>query len=588
MSLENTTLTLVTSMEDVISLFQWLGQSRPYHALGLDTETEGLDPKIHKIRTVQVGDHTHGWVIPWETWRGLFIDILNRWDGRWILHNAPFDMSMFDVAGVHIPRHAIDDTMIEAHILEPHMSRALKEQSTRHIDPAASALQSALEGTKWTWANVPIDYEPYWTYGALDPILAYRLHQHHYPTILNTARRSYELEMSVLWVVERMRRYGTHIDTEYTRENFEKFMTYCEQVEQWCAEHYNVKPGSNQAIIEILQNDGVDFVKRTKSNALSLDAEVLETIDHPLAQAVLGRRQAQKMASTYLRFYLNNVDENSLIHPEFNTLGARTGRMSCSNPNLQNLPRHGTSKFGDVIRNCVNSRYGDDGVLMMCDFDQIEMRVLAHAAGEQRMIDAFKSDGDFFVNLARELFEDNTIQKSDPRRQITKTSAYATIYAAGLSKFAITAGISMEQARSFRARWNNLYTQIYKFQNDMLKLGAERQHSEGRPYTSSLLTNRKFVADPNKVYTLVNYAIQGMAAEINKMKLVELSRTDVADYMFATVHDEVLLDVPRDIAHDVAHVLDDVMTDHELLSVPITSGVSWGARWGEKKDYNID
>lgn len=587
MSLSDTNLTLVNSMEDVSALLQWLGQSRPYHALGLDTETTGLNPAIDKIRTVQVGDHTHGWVIPWDTWRGLFLDILSRWDGRWILHNALFDYRMFKSAGVIIPQHLIDDTMIQSHILEPHMSRALKSQASRHIDPVASSLQNELSSTKWTWENVPIDYEPYWTYAALDPILTYKLYEHHAPLINERALKSYEIEMNVSWVVDNMSQYGTHVDIDYTQDKYDKFIEYCNDVEIWCKAHYNVKPGSNQAIIEILQREGFTFERLTKSGALSLDSEALEAIDHPLAHAVLGRRQAQKMASTYLRFYLNQSDSSHLIHPEFNPLGTRTGRMSCHNPNLQNLPRRGTSKFGDVVRNCINSRYGDDGVLMMCDFDQIEMRVLAHVAREPAMISAFTSGGDFFVNLARQLFGDDTIVKSDPRRQITKTSAYATIYAAGINKFALTAGIPVAQAREFRNRWNTTYPRVHQFQNDMLQLGGERQRSEGYPYTSSLLTGRQFVADPQKVYTLVNYTIQGMAAEINKMKIIELDRAGLGEYMFATVHDEVLLDVPTNIMHDVAYTLRDVMTDHDLLSVPVTAGVSYGKRWGEKKDYEF-
>lgn len=604
MSLDDVKLTLIDSMEDVFDFFRWMGNSRPYHALGVDTETTGLDIFNDKIRLMQIGDHTHGWAFAWDDWKGIFKDVIHRWDGDYILHNSPFDLGMLSSENIHIPRHRVHDTMVEAAIVEPHMSKALKAQATRHIDSAAAGLQAELAGTKWTWSTVPIDYEPYWVYGALDPVLAYKLHEHHFPTVMSMAPKAYEIEMAVLWVVEKMRRYGTYIDKRYAEEKYAQFMQYCADVESWCKNTYNVKPGSNQSIIQVLQNDGVEFDKLTASGAFSLDGEVLESIDHPLASAVLNRRKAQKMASTYLKFYIERPDDNGLIHPSFNTLGAKTGRMSCSDPNLQNLPRLGTSRFGDVVRNCIKTRHGltwdmsdenltsqikatrtDSGSLVMCDYSQIEMRMLAHFAREEAMINAFKSDEDFFVNLARQIFQDDTIDRKSPRRQITKNAGYATIYAAGIRKFAQTAGIPESQAREFMNRWNQLYPNVRRFQDETLHVAIERRRATGIPYAESPLTGRRFVADQNKEYALINYIVQGSAAEVNKMKLIELDAAGLGEWMFATVHDEVLLDVPGSHVRDVVHTLLNIMNDDTLLSVPIQAEASFGERWGKKIDW---
>lgn len=612
MSLDDVELHLITSIDDVLKFKEWMGRRRSLNAIAIDTETSGFNSlgqadKRDRVRLIQIGDDVAGWAMARDDWLGLVKDVVHTWEGDWLLHNAPFDTTFLEVdCGVKLPRVRIRDTMVRSRINEPHVSMALKAQATRHVDAAAGGLQNELGGTKWTWANVPIDYVPYWTYGALDPVLTYKLEEYHKPITDAEAPDAFELEMAVLWVVERMRWYGAHVDREISSKRLSQFLSYAKEVEKWCQTEYGVKPGSNQDVINILQGLGFQFSELTASGALKLDKDVLEGIDHPLAAAVLGRRQAQKMASTYLRFYVDEADENELLHPSFNTLGAKTSRMSCSDPNLQNLPRLGTTKFGDAVRNCFTSRYIDPaelprwaeqgetfteadaqkyGSLIMCDFDQIEMRMLAHFAKEEGMINAFKSEGDFFVNLAQQIYQDPTITKKDKRRQVTKNAGYAKIYFAGIAKFAATAGITQQAAREFLRTFDMIYPGVNRFQNEVLQEAAMRRAEEGLAYTRSPLTNRKYVADDRQEYKLINYMVQGAAAEVNKRKLVELDNAGLGEFMFATVHDEVLLDVPPGQAYDVVKTLNEVMNDDKLLSVPVTAGVSFGAQWGRKSDW---
>jgi DNA polymerase-1 len=605
-ALDDVELTFVRSMDDVLALFRWLGENRPVHALGLDTETTGLNPFRDKVRLIQVGDHRHGWALDRDMWLGVLADLVRRWDGDWILHNSIFDtLSIAESCGIEVPRHRIHDTMIQSRINESNMSAALKSQAARHVDPAAAGLQEVLKGTNFTWETVPTEYGPYWQYGALDPVLTYHLDMYHRPQVEIETPKAYELEMSVLWVVEKMRRNGAFIDRRWVLDHYEKFTAYIAQVEQWVIEHYGVKPGSNAAIIQILENEGYRFSKATKSGAKSLDAEVLGGIDHPLAQAVLGRRQAQKMASTYLKFYLTETtDEHPFVHPSFNTLGARTGRMSCDSPNLQNVPRLGTSRFADAVRNCIASRYIPHellvkfdtegftqrdavtyGTLIFCDFSQIEMRILSDFAGDEAMIAAFHGEEDFFVALARQIYQDETINKKDPRRRVTKNAGYATIYGAGVRKFAQTAGVAESEARAFFNRWNTLYPGVKHWQQSIIDQATVSMVEYGQSFVRSPLTNRRYVGDSGKEYALGNYQIQGTAAEINKMKLVELANAGLDDIMFATIHDEVLLDVPGSRVIEVVNTLKKVMNDDTLLRVPIQAEVSFGHRWGMKQDW---
>jgi DNA polymerase-1 len=317
---------------------------------------------------------------------------------------------------------------------------------------------------------------------------------------------------------------------------------------------------------------------------VALDKEVLGGIDHPLALTVLAYRKIQKLASTYLSHFVHEVDDDHLIHPSINVLGARTSRMSMERPNLQNLPRRSEGDApANAVRTCVSARPGN--VMMMCDFDQVEMRMLASMANEESMIAAFKGDTDFFVALARMVYGDESIVKADPRRQVVKNAGYATIYGAGIAKFAKTAGISYEQGQTVRQRWDALFPRVAAFQREVIGIAQSRYRNEGRPYVRCPVTRRYQVADPGKEYALVNFLIQGAAAAVLKKKLIELDNAGFGPYMVVPVHDEIILDVPKEHAADAAYALRKVMNDDEMFTVPLSASVSWGPTWGAKEAY---
>jgi DNA polymerase-1 len=442
---------------------------------------------------------------------------------------------------------------------------------------------------QFDWATVPIDFPPYWQYAALDPVLTVHLHDVHWPVVQSECPQAYDLEVAVLWTLEKMEAYGAHIDVPYAREKFDSFMRYVLEAEKWVFSEYGVKPGSNAAVIAKLEECGFAFDKLTASGAKALDKEVLAgCLEHPLAATVLQRRQLQKLATTYLRHFVDEVDDADCIHPQINSLGARTSRMSMSNPNLQNLPRK--SEFNPAattVRNSITTRYGDDGTLLMCDFDQVEMRGMAFVSGDAGLTQAFLGPSDFFVALAREIFQDPTLEKSDPRRQITKNAGYSEIYGAGISKFALTAGISYERAAAVKQRWNELYGGTKDYARAIEREAYANYRETGVAFIRSPFDNRRLVTDYHKVYALVNYSIQQMAGAVFKSKLLALDAAGLDRFMVIPVHDEIVLDVPNDDVPDVVATLRDVMNDDKTFApIPITASVSHGKRWGEKKDLD--
>ena len=604
--LSNVRLNLVTSLDDALALKTWMSENRGKNdVLGFDTEGTGLDPAVDRVRLVQVGDSQTGWAIPLDDWRGFVKEIVAAWDGHWVMHNAKFDVGMMSQGeGIEFPLHRVHDTRYMCHILNPLESTALKWQAGKYVDRKAAAMQrqldELLDANRYSWETIPITRDgptaAYWIYGALDPVLTHRLFNIKYPQVMREAPMAYDIELAVAWVTMFMERKGVMVDREYTTRKQVEFALEFEKATTWCKVEWGVDASSNQQILRALLDDGVKLTKLTPGGAYSLDKEVLDAVDHPLANMVKRRRRLEKMQSTYIRRFLQYSERDGRLHPRINTIGGsgksaresggisgvKTSRMSMDSPNLQQLPR-GSDDITSSIRNCIVSP--EAHTLMMTDADQIEMRVMAHLSGDPTLLGAFLKPEDFFTALAREVYHDPNLVKSDPRRQIIKNFGYATIYGAGIPKLAKTAGIPEEEMRTVAAMFDRAYPGVKLMQNRVAREAMQRLREEGVAYSRSPLTNRKYAAADNKEYALVNYTIQGMSAEILKIKLLQLHAAGLGEYMMLPVHDEVILEVPDELVPEVAHAVSDIVNDNELLAIPLTWGVATGKRWGEKRDY---
>jgi DNA polymerase-1 len=588
-ALDEVDLHLVEGVGDVLNFEDWLQRGPMRHGLmAIDTETTGLSRRTDHVRLLQMGDGTDGWAMAWDRWSGLLVDVLTRFNGTILMHNAPFDQPMIAKMGVEIETSRIQDVLPLVKMLEPHLPAKLKKAAARHVDPQAGSAQKELDAAiaKLGWAGVPIEFEPYWMYGALDPVLTFLLRQALQEHVREDEafQHGYDVENSVQWILSRMTDKGIPVDVEYAREQREKITRYSATAYDWCVKEYGVKPGSNAAVVERLMRDGWEFAKRTETGAWALDKEVLEEIDHPLAQTVLRRRQLDKIGSTYLDHYIDHNREGR-VHPSINPMGARTSRMSVSSPNFQNLPRVSEDNpAATIVRNCVVA--GQGKVLLFCDFSQIETRLLAHLSQDPGLIGAFHLDEDFFVTLARQVFKDPTINKKDQRRNAIKTWVYAKIYGAGLEKLAKTLGMSTAEMRQFDDSITAAYPGIRSFQLQIQTLAIRRAREEGVPYVVCPMSGRRHVADRGKEYALVNYLIQGLAAFFFKKKLLELDAAGLGEYMILPVHDEIILEVPVEQAQWAVQILIDVMNDADTFRVPVAAEVSYGYRWGEKKDWS--
>jgi DNA polymerase-1 len=274
--------------------------------------------------------------------------------------------------------------MIMAHIIDPLGSGALKNLAALHVDGRAVALQETLDielaKNGWTWGTVPVEFQPYWAYGALDTVLTMRLWEMFYEKCgpNGAYHRPYELEMAARKIVTRMEINGARVDLDYSRRKFDELSTYADTVKNWAKQNYGgVSIGSNQQLVRLLEKLGAEITSYTPSGQKSADKDELQFLSingspevQQLADLVLKQRKADKLANTYFANFINdNVD--GFVHPSVKTLGARTSRMSIQNPALQTLP-----KGDDTVRTAFIPK-DEDHVIITSDLDQVEFRMFS-------------------------------------------------------------------------------------------------------------------------------------------------------------------------------------------------------------------
>lgn len=596
-------LTLVDSTEKAQEFLSWLSERRPHNALAIDIETgekpgnpktDAFSPWHGDIRLVQVGDSMHGWAIPWEEWAGVFYEAMERFDGPIVCHNIAFEARWFDVKSRwKMPWHRAHDTMIMAHIIDPLGSGALKQLAALYVDGRAVALQSTLDQefakNGWTWGTVPINYQPYWAYGALDTVLTMRLWEQFYEKCGpgGVYSRPYELEMQTRKIVTRMEINGARVDLGYSQRKFDELTAYTEQVKDWAKTTYNgLSITSNIQLVRTLESLGAEITSFTPSGQKSADKDQLKilTIEgneevKNLANQALQQRKADKLANTYfLNFLTGNID--GFVHPSVKTLGARTSRMSITSPALQTLP-----KGDDLVRRAFIPK-DEDHVIITSDLDQVEFRMFASLSQDPNLISLFNradaEGSDPFTEIGRQVYQDPTMQKSDKRRNLIKGTVYGRLYGAGVSKQAITAGVAKSQMQLVSDSFDSNYPGMAYFQKQIEDTGMRRLRAEGQGYVNTW-TGRRLPCDEDRVYTLVNYLIQGGAAEVFKSNLVKLDQADLTELLIVPVHDEIVLNAPRKDVEEIKHIVQQCMTTTEGWAVALTSGIDGPMEtWGDK------
>jgi DNA polymerase-1 len=596
-------LHLVDSVEKAGEFLTWLGERRPHDAIAIDTETgeypgrerkDALSPWHGRLRLVQVGDGQQAWAMAWDEWAGAFYQAMDKFDGQIVCHNIGFEARWFDVQSRwKLPWHRAHDTMIMAHIIDPLGVGALKRLAALYVDGRAVALQDTLDEelvkNGWTWGSVPTNFQPYWAYGALDCILTMRLWEKFYEKCGPNGpyNKAYELEMATRRIVTRMEINGARIDLDYSKKKFDELTEYAGSVKTWAKQKYNgVSISSNLQLVRLFESLGAEINEYTPSGQKSASKDQLKLLSiegndevKALAEIVLKQRKADKLANTYFSNFLND-NVNGFVHPSVKTLGARTSRMSIQNPALQTLP-----KGDDVVRRAFIPK-DEEHVIITSDLDQVEFRMFASLSQDPNLISLFNradaTGSDPFTEIGREIYNDPNMQRSDKRRNLIKGTIYGRLYGAGVSKQALTAGVPEGQMRTVSDSLDTRFPGMALFQRQIEDVGMRRLKAEGQGYVFTW-TGRRLPCDEDRVYTLLNYLIQGGAAEVFKSNLVKLDQADLTELLIVPVHDEIVLNAPRKDAEEIKRIVKECMTTTEGWAVPLTSGIDGPMEtWGDK------
>ncbi len=572
-------VTLVESYEDIQAFFTWLSKDRSI--LAVDTETTGLSFISDKLRLVQFGDASGGFAFEWDKWSGIVHEVFRIYEGEYVFHNASFDIKFLERGlGFRLPRERVHDTMIMSRLMNhSERSHGLKPLIARHVDPrmvvGQKALDEGMKANKWTWATVPIHFEPYWFYGILDTVATAMLHDLFFPRIKDEGYEEvYELEMQSLMLAVDMEQKGIRVDIPFCEQKYEELTKYTSDVKLYCQNEYGVSPGSNQQITKILVSQGVPLYKRTGTGALSFDIETITEFKdaHPLVETIYQYKKSIKLANTYFKSFIED-SRNGRIHCSINTLRAITGRSSVTGPALQTVPR------GDIVRRAFIP--DEDCWIQSVDYSAVELRIVASLSGDDTMINLFKDGVDLHSYLAKRIYGTDDITKE--QRTIGKNASFSRVYGAGVKKFSETAKITYDEAKLVYDTYEETFPMISKFTRKVIQTAEDNYARDGESWLR-LRSGRKFVVTPGEEFKLGNYVIQGSAAEELKRALVRLKAAGLSQYIHLPIHDEFLFSLPKENALELQTEIMEIMTDKDTYAVPlIVEAGTLAENWAESK-----
>ena len=482
--------------------------------------------------------------------------------GKTAVHDGKAWLRRLKAAGAELPEEFLWDTMLGAYLLNP------QEKSYR-----LGAL----------CPDMPEDA------GTLCSLQAWQRKQVEADGMTALMR---EVEMPLSFVLFRMEQAGFTVDTAFLRELGDK---YAAEIEQRRSEVISASGGtpfnlnSPQQLGEVLfEKMNLPHGKKT-SKGYSTSAEVLEGLRWEAPEVIeplLRYRQLAKLNGTYVEGLLPLVDKEGRVHSTFDQTATATGRISSSEPNLQNIPVR--TEEGKEIRQAFLPKEG--WILLDADYSQIELRLMAHFSGDPAMVDAFRKGEDIHARTAGEIFDVPPEWVTPELRSRAKAVNFGLIY--GISGFGLSrnTGVSRKEAGEFIAKYFEKYPGVKRFMDESasegVRLGYARTMMGRRRYLPELKSPKAPIREFGK-RAAMNTPVQGTAADIIKLAMVRtdkaLREAGMQSRLILQVHDELLLECPPEEADRAAEILRKAMEDAAQLKVPLVAEVHRGKNWAEAK-----
>jgi DNA polymerase I-like protein with 3'-5' exonuclease and polymerase domains len=551
--------------------------------VALDTETEpfdkkrGITPRNAKMigLSVSYDGATADYVTDTAAWPML----MPEHEETVIFHNAKFDFGVLARTGLPLPAKW-EDTLIAAHLLDENGEHGLKALAKKRLGVSDPLTFEEADKLKL------IDPEVFAEYARNDARYTFRLWQQFKLELeAQGLMPVYELEKSLVPVVSAIEERGIKIDVSAMRtlcaaaaEELDRLKTKIFEL-AGCQFDLN----KNKSVAAILYDKlNLECVHKTGKGDRSVDAAALEELPHPIAGVLSERKKIEKLANAYGKTLLEKVDENGRIHPEFNSLGAKSGRFTCRNPNTQQMPAK--SELAKTLRNAFTAEIGNK--LIVADYSQMELRVLTHFSQDTLLLKAYMTDEEVDLHklTAQRMFKQQDVTRE--QRAIAKTINFGVVYgigAHGLFKALHAAGMELSLADC--EGYIKAYFKTYKEVADFLLRAARRIKS--RKHVETLHGRRRRLSGQTKheVNQAQNFIIQGSAADIFKKALVSLheSLPDGA-YIVNHIHDEIVIECREDHANDILALTVEIMERApDGFKVPMRVDARVVDRWGDAK-----
>ncbi|MBP3306803.1 MAG: DNA polymerase I, partial [Anaerotignum sp.] len=402
----------------------------------------------------------------------------------------------------------------------------------------------------------------------------------------------YDMEMPLIYVLADMEKYGIKVDKEallaYQNLLDESLSGMTEEIYALAGEEFNINSPKQLGVI-LFEKMGMKGGKKTKTG-YSTAADVLEKLrfEHPIVDKILNYRTLAKLKSTYADGLLAVMDMNTeKIYSTFNQTITATGRISSTEPNLQNIPVR--LELGRELRK-VFIPESDDYCFLDADYSQIELRVLAHIAGDESLIDAFQNNQDIHRMTASQVFHVPFEEVTPLQRSNAKAVNFGIIYGKGSFTLGQDLGISRKEAEDYINAYFARYPKIKGFMDDTIKNGAKNGYVStlwNRRRAMPELQSSNFIQRAAGERAAMNMPIQGSAADIIKLAMIKVHKAlkdgGFKSRLILQVHDELLIETYKDEKEAVAKILKENMEQAAELLVPLDVDVHEGASWFEAK-----
>jgi DNA polymerase-1 len=399
------------------------------------------------------------------------------------------------------------------------------------------------------------------------------------------------IEMPLIPVLERMEERGIRIDVGFLRQMSNTMGAQLAELEKKiyaeAGTEFNINSPQQlgHILFEKLQYPAVKKTKGTKAYSTSMDVlQELATHGFVVPQLILLHRELHKLKSTYVDALPQLVRSDGRVHTSFNQAVAATGRLSSSDPNLQNIPIR--TEQGREVRKAFIAEEGN--VLLAADYSQVELRILAHICQDESLIETFRKGADIHRATAAKIFNVPENQVTPDQRRAMKTINFGVLY--GMSAFRLSneLNISTAQAKDFIDAYFSRYPKIQEYLDRTLEEARKTGKVTtlfGRVRYIPEIHNRSFTVRGNAERMATNAPIQGTAADILKLAMIALDenlRDDAS--MLLTVHDEIVIEAPKAKVEKVAGIVKETMENIYPLAVPLAVDTRWGRSWYEAKD----